>query len=90
MSCASLSHTFDTACCDGCLRVQGHDVEKFLVSGASKRGWTTWLVGGVLGNQPDSRVVGIAPIVMDMLDFQPNVLHMYKAYGACSSWLLQR
>lgn len=57
-------------------------MEKFLVSGASKRGWTTWLVGGVLGSLPNSRVVGIAPIVMDMLDFQPNVLHMYKAYGA--------
>lgn len=41
-------------------------VEKFLVSGASKRGWTAWLVGGV-----DDRVVAIAPIVMDMLNFQP-------------------
>jgi len=52
------------------------DVDQFMVCGASKRGWTTWLTGAV-----DSRVIGIAPIVMDMLNFKPNVLHMIKAYG---------
>lgn len=52
------------------------NVEKFLIAGASKRGWTTWLSGA-----SDKRVVGIAPIVMDMLNFEKNVAHMPQAYG---------
>lgn len=51
-------------------------LEKFVVAGASKRGWVTWLTGAV-----DTRVVGIMPIVMDMLNFLPNVKHMFRAYG---------
>jgi len=52
------------------------DIQYFAVAGASKRGWTTWTTGAV-----DKRVIGIMPIVMDMLNFMPNVLHMYRAYG---------
>ena len=54
----------------------GHNIEKFVVAGASKRGWTTWLTGAV-----DTRVVGIIPIVMDALDFVENVHHFWRAYG---------
>jgi len=49
---------------------------RFMIAGASKRGWTTWLIGA-----SDKRVVGIAPIVMDMLNFYENVKHMPYAYG---------
>jgi len=38
------------------------DLQKFVVAGASKRGWTTWLEGAT-----DDRVIAIVPIVMDML-----------------------
>lgn len=37
--------------------------------------WTTWLTGGV-----DERVIAIAPIVMDMLDFIANVHHMVHSH----------
>lgn len=38
-------------------------IDKFLVAGASKRGWTTWLTPAV-----DERIVAIVPIVMPMLN----------------------
>jgi len=53
-------------------------IENFVIAGASKRGWTTWLTGAVDGGV---RVKAIAPIVMDMLNFYKNVPHMTAAYG---------
>lgn len=40
----------------------GIDIKKFMIAGASKRGWTTWTTAAV-----DKRVFMAAPIVMDML-----------------------
>ncbi|MFM1768079.1 MAG: hypothetical protein RJA22_608 [Verrucomicrobiota bacterium] len=51
-------------------------VEKFFVAGGSKRGWTTWTAAAV-----DERVVGIAPIVIDLLNIVPSFEHHWKAYG---------
>lgn len=51
-------------------------VEKFVVAGASKRGWTTWLTG-----VEDTRVVAIIPIVIDALNSQEITKHHYEAYG---------
>lgn len=51
-------------------------VERFVVAGASKRGWTTWLTAAV-----DKRVIAIAPIVIDMLNVIPSFQHHYRAYG---------
>ena len=52
------------------------DVSKFVVAGASKRGWTTWTTAAV-----DKRVVGIIPMVIDLLDIEPSFIHHWQAYG---------
>jgi PhoPQ-activated pathogenicity-related protein len=54
-------------------------VARFVVSGASKRGWTTWTTAAV-----DARVVAIVPAVIDMLNVEPSFVHHYRAYGAWS------
>ena len=51
-------------------------VDRFVVAGASKRGWTTWTTAAV-----DPRVVAIAPIVIDVLNVEPSFEHHYRAYG---------
>ena len=51
-------------------------VDRFVVSGASKRGWTTWTTAIV-----DKRVVAIIPLVIDLLNIEPSMLHHYAAYG---------
>lgn len=52
------------------------DITKFAVTGASKRGWTTWLTGAV-----DKRVMAIAPMVIDMLNMKQQLRWAEKAYG---------
>ena len=51
-------------------------IERFVVSGISKRGWTSWLAAAV-----DERVVGIAPIVFDLLNMEASIRHHFAAYG---------
>jgi PhoPQ-activated pathogenicity-related protein len=51
-------------------------INSFVVSGGSKRGWTTWLTGAV-----DKRVKAIAPIVIDVLNMGPQMQHHFAAYG---------
>src|SRR5215212_3662046 len=51
-------------------------IEKFVVAGASKRGWTTWLTGAV-----DPRVAAIAPMVIDMLNMKAQTQWAQKVYG---------
>ena len=51
-------------------------VDRFVVTGASKRGWTTWSTAIV-----DKRVVAIIPIVIDMLNIEPSFKHHKAVYG---------
>ncbi len=57
----------------------GRRVKGFLVSGASKRGWTTWLTGA-----NDSRVVAIAPMVIDVLNMPVSLDYQIKTWKAYS------
>lgn len=52
-------------------------VENFVVSGASKRGWTTWLTAAV-----DDRVSAIIPIVSDVLNMPNQIEHHRRAYAS--------
>jgi len=51
-------------------------VNRFVVSGASKRGWTTWLTGA-----SDSRVKAIGPMVIDMLRWPDNIEYHKVTWG---------
>lgn len=51
-------------------------IDKFIVTGASKRGWATWLAG-----ISDPSVEAIVPFVADALNTQDIVKHMYRVYG---------
>ena len=51
-------------------------IEKFVVAGGSKRGWTTWLTAAM-----DERVVALAPIVIDVLNVDVSMRHHFAAYG---------
>ena len=53
-----------------------HGVRRFVVAGASKRGWTVWTVAAV-----DPRVVAIVPIVIDVLNVRAQMRHHHAAYG---------
>jgi PhoPQ-activated pathogenicity-related protein len=51
-------------------------LERFTVFGGSKRGWTTWLTGAV-----DPRVIAIAPLVIDVLNFAEHLPHQTDVWG---------
>ena len=51
-------------------------IDRFVVSGESKRGWTSWLTGAV-----DTRVAAIAPMVIDMLNMKAQRDWTEKMYG---------
>jgi PhoPQ-activated pathogenicity-related protein len=51
-------------------------IDKFVVAGGSKRGWTTWCTAAV-----DKRVDAIVPISIDTLNSTAAMLHHVAVYG---------
>lgn len=52
-------------------------ITDFLITGASKRGWTTWLAAAT----QDKRIKAIAPMVIDTLNVTAQIPHQLAAYG---------
>ncbi len=55
---------------------EGAKIESFVVAGASKRGWTTWMIAAM-----DPRVEAIIPIVIDVVNVEPSMIHHAAVYG---------
>lgn len=58
------------------------ELKSFVVSGASKRGWTSWLTGAA-----DSRVKAIAPMVIDTLNMKEQLALQITSFGKPSDMI---
>lgn len=52
-------------------------VNRFVINGVSKRGWTTWMAAAT----EDPRIVAIAPMVIDILNMPVNIEYQRHMYG---------
>ena len=51
-------------------------LKHFVIAGASKRGWATWLAA-----LSDSRINAMVPIAIDILNTKANIQHIYASYN---------
>jgi PhoPQ-activated pathogenicity-related protein len=58
------------------------EIKSFIISGASKRGWTAWLTGA-----SDARVKAIAPLVIDTLSMLDQLKHQKESFGDYSEMI---
>ena len=57
-------------------------VKQFVLSGASKRGWTTWLASA-----SDPRIVAFVPIVIDTLNMTKQMDNQLRSFGEYSAMI---
>ncbi|AJC49326.1 hypothetical protein IB642_06470 [Allofrancisella guangzhouensis] len=58
------------------LKNKGINIQKFILSGESKRGWTTWMTSLM-----DNRVTGIIPVVINILNAIKQFDNINNFYG---------
>lgn len=58
-------------------RGTANPLRRFVLTGESKRGWTTWLAG----TSRDRRIAGIAPFIYDNLNIAAQLPHQIKTWG---------
>jgi len=56
--------------------LESPQIKEFVVTGGSKRGWTSWLSAVA-----DERIIAIVPAVFDALNSARSMEHHFKAYG---------
>ncbi|MFW6061115.1 MAG: PhoPQ-activated pathogenicity-related family protein [Phycisphaeraceae bacterium] len=61
---------------------RGLEIERFIVAGGSKRGWTTYLTAAI-----DRRVKAMAPLVFDILDMPAQIEHQRRSFGDVSEMI---
>ncbi|MFM8415165.1 MAG: PhoPQ-activated protein PqaA family protein, partial [Planctomycetota bacterium] len=61
----------------------GLAIDGFVATGASKRGWTTWLSAAI-----DERVKGLVPMVIDMLSLEQHLGLQVRSFGGLSDQLV--
>ena len=64
-------------------RVPESDIQRFMVSGASKRGWTTWSLAAT-----DQRVKVMAPMVFSMINMDQTVMSHFQSMDGAWSFAL--
>lgn len=56
------------------------NIEGWSVSGASKRGWTTWLVGATKCDTCAAKIIGIVPLVPIVPNIIKEVHQQWRSY----------